>query len=172
MDTLMKTGQPAPLFQLTDLYGKQHSLRDHNHQISVLNFWSAECPWSTRVDQELQKQILEWGPRVALITIASNINESRELITSTAVERHLPILLFDSNAVVADAYGAQTTPHFFVIDASGLLRYQGAFDDVTFQQNTPTQNYLADAVRAVLAGEEPDPDETPPYGCTIVRAAV
>jgi len=169
MDTLIKTGHPAPLFQLPDRDGKKHFLRDHTHQIVVLNFWSAECPWVARVDEELQPLLLEWGPRVALISIASNANESQELVIKTATERRLPIILFDSNAKVADAYGAVTTPHFFVIDAEGFLMYQGAFDDVTFQQRTPTQNYLAPAVQALLAGEKPDPSKTPPYGCTIVR---
>lgn len=170
MDTLIKIGQPAPLFQLFDLDGKKHSLRDHTRQLVILNFWSAECPWAARVDQEIQPLLLEWGPRVVFICIASNANESKELIIHTASERRLPVVLLDPNTSVATAYGAHTTPHIFVVDTTGLLRYQGAFDDVTFQQTTPTQNYLLKTVQALFAGEDPDPTETPPYGCTIIRA--
>jgi hypothetical protein len=68
-----------------------------------------------------------------------------------------------------DAYEAQTTPHLFVVDASGILRYRGAFDDVTFRQRTPTKFYLRDAVSAVLENRLPDPAETAPFGCAIVR---
>jgi hypothetical protein len=64
-------------------------------------------------------------------------------------------------------YGAKATPHFFVIDGDGLLRYSGAFDDVTFRQRTPTHTYLKDAVEAVLRGEAPNPAQTPAYGCAI-----
>jgi hypothetical protein len=73
--------------------------------------------------------------------------------------------------VVADQYVALTTPHFFVIDEQGILRYQGALDDVTFRKPTPTHNYLHDAVEAVVAGARPQPAETPAYGCAIVRFA-
>lgn len=169
MDTIIQTGQPAPLFQLPDLNEKKHSLRDYRQRIVVLNFWSAECPWSERVDLELLPLLKEWGPKVALISIASNLNESRELIAAAAAARRLPLVLLDANAGLADAYGAQITPHFFVIDGVGMVRYQGAFDDVTFQQRTPTQNYLAPAVQALLAGNKPDPDQTPSFGCAIVR---
>jgi len=170
MDTIIKTGQPAPLFQLLDLNGKKHSLRDYTGKVVVLNFWSAECPWAARVDEEIIPMLLEWGPRLALICIASNANESLELITQTARQRKLPLVLLDPNAAVAAAYGAQTTPHFFVVDAIGMLRYQGAFDDVNFQQSTPTQNYLSQAVQAVFAGESPEPTITSAYGCAIVVA--
>jgi hypothetical protein len=56
-----------------------------------------------------------------------------------------------------------------VIDATGILRYRGAFDDVTFRQRTPARFYLKEAVEVLLAGKLPDPAETQPYGCTIVR---
>ena len=70
---------------------------------------------------------------------------------------------------VADLFGAQTTPHFFVLDQQGVLRYRGALDDVTFRQREPKNYYLHEAVQALLAGRLPEPAETPAYGCTIVR---
>ena len=72
------------------------------------------------------------------------------------------------NLQVREAYGAQTTPHLFVVDADGILRYRGAFDDVTFRQRTPTKVYLREAVTAVMEGRLPAPAETAAYGCAIV----
>ena len=69
----------------------------------------------------------------------------------------------------SDLYAAVTTPHPYVLDQDGILRYQGALDDVTFRQRTPTRFYLRQAVEAVLAGHAPEPAQTSPYGCTIVR---
>ena len=91
------------------------------------------------------------------------------MITAEANERGYSILLHDVNQQVADLYGAITTPHLFVIDVEGILRYQGAFDDVTFRQRTPTQNYLKMVVEALLQGKPPNPSQTPSYGCIIVR---
>jgi hypothetical protein len=70
---------------------------------------------------------------------------------------------------LADQLKAATTPHFYIVDADGRLRYQGAFDDITFRQRTATRNYVFEAVAALLDGREPDPTEVRPYGCTIVR---
>jgi len=70
---------------------------------------------------------------------------------------------------VADAYGAQTTPHAFLIGSDGRLLYQGAVDDRSFRQRQATTNYLDAAVSALLAGRSPDPASTPAYGCTLVR---
>ncbi len=94
--------------------------------------------------------------------------KSRAQIEQAALERNLSPLL-DPDHRVADLYSARTTPHLFVIDPDGNLRYQGALDDVTFRKREPSRHYLREAVTAVLAGRQPDPDLTPAYGCIIVR---
>lgn len=161
---------PAPNFTLLDLKGQLHSLRDYLGLIVILNFWSAECPWSSRSEQTIVKYLPEWGNAVQYLPIASNVNESLELIVSEATARELTLLLHDVDHKVADLYGAITTPHLFVIDAQGILRYQGAFDDVTLRQRTPTQNYLQQAVDSIRQGNLPDAAQTLAYGCAVVRA--
>jgi peroxiredoxin len=165
----IKNDLPAPDFTLPDLNGDPYSLIDFRGRIVILNFWSAECPWSSRADQEMMKFLQKWGDLVKYLPIASNVNEKMEMIAGETNERGLSILLHDINHQVADLYGAITTPHLFIIDAQGILRYQGAYDDVTFRQRTPTQNYLQMAVEALLQGELPHPSQTPSYGCIIVR---
>ena len=169
MDALIRTHLPAPDFSLPDLGGKVHRLRDYRGRVVALNFWSAECPHAARVDQELVALLGNWGSQVVLMPVAANPNEPPELLRRIAAERGLPVVLHDRDQQVTDRYGALTTPHCFVIDPEGILRYQGAFDNFTFRQRTPTQFYLRQAVDAVLAGRLPDPERTPPYGCTIVR---
>lgn len=169
---MIENNLPAPNFTLPDLDGKPHSLRDYHGRVVILNFWSAECPWSSRSDELITQYLTKWGDAVQYFPIASNANESKELIAQEASFRRLTVLLHDENRVVADLYGAMTTPHLFVIDAQGILRYQGAFDDVTFRQREATRDYLCMAVEAVLAGDLPEPDHSPPYGCTVVRATL
>ncbi len=83
--------------------------------------------------------------------------------------RRLPIVLIDADHSVADLCDAQTTPHIFVIDRDGILRYRGAVDDITFRRRKPTRFFLEEAVEALLDGHLPTLSETPAYGCTIVR---
>jgi len=169
MDALIENGKRAPAIELPDLYGNSHTLSDSLGKIVILNFWSVECPWSERVDHAILPLLEKWGAQVVYFTIASNANETEEQIRTTASQRGLPVVLVDSNQRAADAYGAQTTPHCFILDKAGIVRYQGAFDDVTFRQRTPTVPYVEAAVETLLRGEQPDPDQTSPYGCTIVR---
>jgi peroxiredoxin len=172
MDPVIRSGATAPQFSLPGLDGRIHTLDEARGRILVLNFWSAECPWAERADQELVTALQDWGERVQLWTIASNANETAEQVTAEAARRSLPLVLLDAGQEAADLYGAQTTPHLFVIDEAGLLRYQGVLDDVTFRRRTPSIPYLRQAVDALLQGRAPAPAETPPYGCTIVRAYI
>ncbi len=164
----LSVGAPAPKFQLQDLLGKQVSLEDFLGQVVLVNFWSAECPWVERVDRAL----LAEQAQVVLLCVASNANEPPEMLRKVAEERGLAYVLPDPGQQVADQYGVEVTPHFFLIDSEGLLRYQGAFDDVTFRQREPSQAYLFDAIQALHRGEPVPLAETIPYGCTLVRHKV
>jgi len=91
------------------------------------------------------------------------------MLAETAKARSMPGILIDAQHVVADQYDAMTTPHVFVLDHEGILRYRGAVDDVTFRRRAATQFFLRDAVESLLQGKLPELNETPAYGCTIVR---
>ena len=169
MDPLIRTGQAAPDFSLKSLGGVTYRLSEHLGPLIILNFWSAECTWSEQGDREILEALPAWGGRAILWTIASNGNEPARLVNQEAQRRGLPLVLLDEEHRVADLYGAQTTPHSFVIDSTRRLRYQGSINDITFRQRTATRSYLKEAISALLAGKNPQPDETPPYGCTIVR---
>ena len=172
MDSIAQVGSPAPDFVLEDLEGEMHSLRDELGSILVLNFWSAECTHSKRSDQAVEELMQRWGGEVSFWCIASNENEDDEMLRNAAGKNKIERLLRDRGQQVADIYRAVTTPHVFVIDGMGVLRYAGAFDDVDLRQRMPTRNYLGEAVAAVLKGLDPDPTQTSPFGCAIVRHAM
>lgn len=161
--------QTAPEFTLPDLDGRIHMLSDYRGQIVIVNFWSAECPHSQRFDIDVTSWLPQWGEEVALLSIASNANESDELISGAARRRMIPILLRDGDQSVANRYEAQTTPHVFLIDRQGILRYRGAADDVSFRQRSATNYYLKEAVEALLAGYLPKITDVQPFGCAVVR---
>jgi peroxiredoxin len=165
----MQMNRPAPDFQLPDLQGIFHRLRDSLGRIVIVNFWSAECPHSDRADRSTMACLVQWGEDVQLLSIAANQNESAQMVKETAQARRLPTVLLDAEHKVADLYEAVTTPHTFVVDQKGILRYRGAIDDVTFRQRKATRFYLEEAVEALLAGRMPELPETPAYGCTIIR---
>lgn len=168
----VQINEPAPDFELPDLEGRLHRLGEHRGKIVIVNFWSCECPHSERTDRALMAMFVQWRDEVRMLSIASNRSESLRQIGETAKARRLNLVLIDADHSVADRYGAETTPHVFVVDRSGTLRYRGAVDDVTFRQRAPTRFFLDEAVEALIAGQSPGLSETPSYGCTIVREEV
>jgi thiol-disulfide isomerase/thioredoxin len=169
MDTIIKIGEQGPLFHLPDLEGDLHSLEEYLGRIVVLNFWSAECDWCKRVDEEIIHYLDVWKDRVKVLWIASNANESLDLVEKTALERKLPTVMIDAELKVADIYGAQTTPNFFILDRVGNLRYQGAWDDITFRQRKATRVYVPMVIEALIHNQVVEVTSTPAYGCTLVR---
>ncbi len=169
MDSMIAIGAQAPDFQLDDLQGRNHALKEMGGSIVVLNFWSPECTWCERVDRELAVYLDQWKNMVHVWWIASNSCDAFSDISKVATDRKLPCVLLDSEQYVANLYGAQTTPHIFVVDQAGKLVYRGAWDDITFRQRVATQVYLPRVLEALIDGRSPDIFETPPYGCVLVR---
>ena len=165
----MLINTPAPDFELPDTQGTLHKLSDYCGKIVIVNFWSAECPHSERTDHSTMACLVQWGSDVELLSIAANRNESVREVEGVAGTRRLPTVLIDAQHSVADLYEAVTTPHAFVVDRDGILRYRGAVDDVTFRQRKAMRFHLEEAVEALLEGRLPEVAETLAYGCTIVR---
>jgi thiol-disulfide isomerase/thioredoxin len=159
----------APDFELPDLEGRFHRLCEHRGKIVIINFWSAECPHSARTDGLILGLFERWNGDVDLLPIAANRNESVQMVKQAAKARRIPNVLIDAQHFVADQYEAITTPHIFVLDRQGILRYQGAVDDVTFRRREASQFFLRDVVEELLKGEIPGLSETTAYGCAIVR---
>jgi peroxiredoxin len=165
----MQLNHLAPDFVLPDLQGKLHKLSDSRGKIVIVNFWSAECPHSERTDRSTMACLVQWGAEVEMLSIATNRNESTQMVEEASKARRIPTVLIDAQHIIADLYEAVTTPHVFIVDREGILRYRGAVDDVTFRHRQATRFYLEEAVEALLERRLPELQETPAYGCTIVR---
>ncbi|MFC5462778.1 hypothetical protein [Massilia niabensis] len=79
-------------------------------------------------------------------------------------------LVSEHAAVIGKTYDARTTPHMFVIDAKGILRYAGGIDSIA--SNKPADIEKADplfktALESVLKGENVAQAVTRPYGCSV-----
>lgn len=171
----LPAGSAAPEFTLIEVVsGQPRSFSDLLGNGAVLDFWSVDCPWSRHYDDYFLERAEMWAAHgITLIMIACNTGETIEQMRDMADAYGIanPILI-DEDGRVADAYGAQTTPHVFVIDGTGQVIYQGAVDDRTFRQPEPTVNILDAAVEALIAGQTPAIRETPAYGCQIVRQRI
>lgn len=166
---MLNINHPAPDFELPDLDGRLHRLSDYRGKIVIVNFWSCECPHSERTDMAILAMFAKWRGEVAMLSIAANRSENAEALKTAADARRLPTVMVDAPCSVSDLYAAQTTPHVYVIDRDGILRYRGAVDDMTFRKRIPSRFFLNEAVESLLEGHLPPLAESPAYGCAIVR---
>lgn len=165
----MQINQPVPDFELHDLQGELHRLSAYRGKIVIVNFWSAECPHSERTDRMIVSQLSAWGSDVQLLPIAANANESAQSMDQAVRARGISKVLVDAGHIIADRFEAITTPHIFLLDRDGILRYRGSVDDVAFRQKVATRDYVQEAVEALMQGRLPEVSETPAYGCALVR---
>jgi hypothetical protein len=66
----------------------------------------------------------------------------------------------------------KTTPDMYVIDKAGVLVYEGAIDNQPDPVHDPSkaQNYVSEAIDALLTGKTVAVAETKPYGCSVKYA--
>lgn len=186
-DETLKVGSVVPeTLALPDLDGERHSFKDLRGKIVVLHFWSDRCPYEEHANPIFAKmeKRFEGSDDVVMIGIDSNHTElgdrpkkdadhSKHYTSMRKKMKEAGVthpMLADHGNVVADLFAAQSTPHCFVIDAKGKIRYAGALDDdPRGQKGDDATNYVLDAVAAVKAGEDPKVANTKPYGCSIKR---
>ncbi len=163
----------APDFALPIVGGGRILLADLRGNVVVLHFWSAECPWSRRADIMFVYRQAAWerkGVRVVGIACSSSEPES-EIRYEAGIRRLKYPIVLDIDQYVSGLYRIQVTPHFFVLDSRGVIRYSGGLDDVTDKQKVPHKIHLDRAVSALLTNRAPDPAYSPPFGSPIARPA-
>jgi len=164
-------GQPAPDFTLTDQAGTEHRLSQYRGRIVVLEWINPECPYvqrhygastMTRLEQSFPDDKVVW-----LAVDSSHFVRPED--SQAWREQHsmaYPVLQ-DPEGTVGRLYGARTTPHMYVIDAEGTLRYSGAIDDDPRGRSEAPTNHVERAVRALMNGEQVPVQTSEPYGCTV-----
>jgi peroxiredoxin len=173
-------GQPAPTFTAVDSKGQQHKLADLKGKVVVLEWTNNECPYVKKHYgaanmQNLQKQAK--GAGVVWLSVISSAPGEQGHVTGakadelTASRNAQPTaVLLDPQGEIGKAYDARTTPHMYVIDAKGILRYAGGIDSIATAKPADIEKadpYFKTALESVLKGENVAQATTRPYGCAV-----
>ncbi|HEX6241805.1 MAG TPA: redoxin family protein [Polyangiales bacterium] len=177
----------APDFTLSDTDGKSYALSELRGKTVVLEWFNPDCPFikfahgkGPLVDMaaKVQSANLVW------LSINSSApgkqGHGRERNAEARMEYKMsnPVLLDESGAV-GRAYGAQKTPHVFVIDARGVLVYRGGVDNAPMgvpdaERPRPEGSkegdlvpYLTNALADLAANRQIALADTPAYGCSV-----
>lgn len=170
-----KIGEPAPAFEVVDTTGRKHRLEDYRDRIVILEWTNPNCPYVERQYRtgampETYQRVRTLAPTAVWLAIDSTFDATKEKAAFWIQQHKLeyPIIL-DLDGALGRRYDARRTPHMFVIDGEGKLRYEGAIDDNGLGTRPKGQvtNYVVDAVRRIAAGEAVAPDHVKPYGCSV-----
>lgn len=175
-----KVGEAAPAFSGKGVDGKTYALGDLKGKWVVLEWHNQGCPFVVKHydSGNMQKLQAEWtGKGVTWLTVISSSPGKQGFVTPDEEKKYLAekkakptAVLIDSDAQIARAYGAKTTPHMFVIDPKGKLVYNGAIDDKASSDAADiagAKNYVSAALTEAMAGKPVTVASTNPYGCSV-----
>lgn len=176
-------GQAAPEFSELSAAGEEVSLDQFAGKTVVLEWTNDGCPfvqkhYSAGNMQQLQKRSA--AEDIVWIQVISSA-EGKQGYADAARARALneergaqpAHVLLDADGSMGRAYDAKTTPHMFVIDGQGTLRYNGAIDTIPSANPDDiknAQNYVATALQQMKNGGEVVTKVSKPYGCNVKYA--
>lgn len=167
-------GAEAPPFSLLNAVdGRYVKFEPKKNKLSVVVFTCNECPFAKAFEPRLIDLARAYRTR-GVVFYAVNPNDDTKYREETidnmkkrAAARNYPFpYLKDTDSSVARAYGARVTPHVFVVDGAGRVRYRGYVDDSAKPYERRIKG-LSDALDDLLAGREVSRPSTNAFGCSI-----
>jgi len=175
-----KVGAPAPAFSATDSNGKTVSLADFKGKTVVLEWTNHGCPFVQKhyTADNMQKLQKKWTAQgVTWLTLISSARGAQGHVSGAEANKLTETrgaaptaVLFDETGTVGRAYGAQVTPHMYVIKSDGTLAYMGGIDDKPTADTADipdAKNFVDTALTEIAAGKAVTTTTAKPYGCSV-----
>ncbi len=157
------------------------SSTDLEEDVVVLVFLANHCPWVKGMDPDLVKLAdAVQGDEVRVVGVSVNHREDDRL---PAMREHAAkagynfTYVYDESQDLGRALGATRTPEYYVFDQNRKLVYMGLLHNspaskrrdgtISYTEGEPTEFYVADAVKALLAGQDVRVAETRAHGCSV-----
>lgn len=181
----LEFGQKIPLTNelLENIDGKKLKLEDLKKENGLIIIFSCNtCPFVVGNDdfegwEKQYNDLYDSAQKNSLGLVLINSNEAKrdgddslkEMKSHAKKAKYKMPYLVDENSKFADAYGAKTTPHVFVIDKESKLIYRGSIDNLWDTKRASLEPYLYDVMEHLSNGKELKNNDTPPRGCSIKR---
>lgn len=149
-----------------------------NTKAVVLIFTCNECPFSRLYEDRIKALSKAYQQNnIKFLLINVNSGQSGEESATASAQRAkeqgftFPYLL-DPDQKIAKMYGVSKVPEAYVLESkngSFVLRYRGAIDDNPQMAEGTKNNYLKDAIAAILSNSTIKVTEKKPTGCVIKK---
>jgi len=173
-------GSAAPDFSLPDANGKTQTLSQYKGKTVVLEWNNPGCPfvqkhYSSGNIPKQQADATKEG--VVWLTINSGASGKQGHLDNAGAQAFVAqyhaapsAYLFDGDGKVGHLYGAKTTPHMYIVDAGGTLRYMGGIDSIASTDKddlAQATQYVPQALAELKAGKPVSVATSEPYGCGV-----
>lgn len=175
----LKIGATMPKadVKMMDVSGKNFTLANLKKENGLLVVFSCNtCPFVIAW-QDRYNELADLAKKNNIGMVLVNSNEAKrdgedsldEMKAHAKTNKYTMHYVVDKNHVVADAFGADRTPHVFLFDKENKLTYRGAIDDNYRDKSKVKHTYLKDALSAQGAGKAIATKTSKSLGCTIKR---
>jgi len=181
MTLLEQTGTPigsyAPDFELPGIDNQVHHLSRYLEKFRAVGVVSIsnDCPYVHLYLERLKNIQSEFGSqKFTLIGINATCapqhsQECLDTMRSFAQSHQINFpYLWDSTQDVSRSFGADKTPTAFLIDAKGVVCYQGRIDDNPQHPEAVRLHDFKNAIAAHLAGKTINPTQTDALGTPLI----
>lgn len=177
---MLEIGAKAPLtdLKMENVDGKMLSLDKLKGENGLLVIFSCNtCPfvigWE---DQYPGLADFAAEQNIGMVLVNSNEKKREGDDSMAEMQKHYkeagyksPYVI-DANHKLADAFGARTTPHVYLLNSEMNLVYRGSINDKYERKDkTAQKQYLREAMEALAQGEEIANPNTREIGCSIKR---
>ncbi|MCB0770275.1 MAG: redoxin family protein [Flavobacteriales bacterium] len=185
-DLAIGTPLPAADTKMKDVSGKDLSLKEMAGKNGVLVVFSCNtCPFVVGSEgsegwEGRYPELGAFSQRKGVGVVFVNSNEAKRDAGDSFADmqerykayKYSGHYVLDANSVVADAFGARTTPHVFLFNKDLRLVYKGAIDDNVASASAVKEKWLMNAMTNMVEGKAIEPATTRNIGCSIKRIAV
>jgi hypothetical protein len=175
---------PAPAFTATTADGKTVNLADFKGKTVVLEWTNHDCPYVKKhygTGNMQGQQKAATGQGVVWLQVVSSAPGQQGFVDGATAQKlnaergaAPTATLLDPKGELGRLYGAQTTPHMYVIKGDGTLAYKGGIDSIASakaEDIAKAEPYVTEALAAVAAGRKVEKASTRPYGCSVKYAS-
>lgn len=173
-----QVGEIASDFSLKNIDGKKVSFANYpNAKGFIIVFTCNTCPvakaYQSRIEGLNSMYASKGYPVIAINTNdpITSPGDSYDKMQSYAKEKNFSYAyLEDPDHVYTKKYGANKTPHVFVLEKTvkgAQVAYIGAIDNNQEGATSSTTSYVSNAIDALLSGRKPEVTFTKAIGCTV-----
>ena len=172
LEVVRAAGRPFGLVATTDSIANVKTLAEVVTWIEkadaapiLLMTWSPRCPTTRNLNDRIVETAAEHSIRI--YAVACNFLDTEAMFDKHKSMLDFPIRIFpDREQKVTDILGGKATPHFFLFDKDGTLKYRGGLDNDPRGglEADEREHWLADAAAAVCTGKDVAVQETAAAG--------